>query len=70
MTVRLLKVSEVADRLGYSARQVQRLIAVGRLRAVRLGEGSPWRVDEADLGRFVRSMEDNRPLRAVRRISA
>jgi excisionase family DNA binding protein len=69
-SVRLLRVPEAADRLGYSRRTVERLIATGRLRAVRLHEGAPWRVPADALDALVASMETNTPthrsLRAVR----
>lgn len=75
MAEQLLTISEVAARLGYSPRQIQRLVAAGRIRAVRVTEVSHWRVREDDLARFVASLETNDPtyrrlgdppLRAVR----
>jgi excisionase family DNA binding protein len=46
----LLTVQEVADRLRLSERQVRRLIAFGRLPAIRLGDkGASVRVDRGEL---------------------
>lgn len=52
---RLLRVPEVAARLGVSERSVERRIHSGALPAVRLGSGpkSPVRVDEAELDAWV-----------------
>lgn len=49
---RLLRVQEVGQRLGVSARQVWKLLAAGRLPApVRLARSVRWR--ESDLARFI-----------------
>lgn len=57
---RLLRVPEVAERLGFSTRTVYLLIRSGRLRAVRLGaSGSSWRVVEEDLANFIAALESN-----------
>jgi len=50
---RLLRVQEVGQRLGVSARQVWKLLAAGRLPSpVRLGRSVRWR--ESDIGDFIR----------------
>ena len=56
---RLLRVPEVAERLGFSKATVYLLIRSGRLRAVRLGDGSPWRVVEEDLASFIAALDSN-----------
>ena len=58
---RLLRVEEAAERLAYSTTVVYRLIRAGRLRAVRLGPGSPWRVPDDAIGEFIDSLDDNSP---------
>lgn len=50
---RLLKVAEVALRLGLSSRSVQSLIAAGRLRVVRLSPRA-IRVSQGDVDEFIR----------------
>lgn len=50
---RLLKVQEVASKLGVSPRTVQSLIAAGRMRVVRLSPRA-IRIAEGDLNEFVR----------------
>lgn len=57
----LFTVPEVAGRLRYSRRQVDRLIASGRLRAIRIGPAAHWRVREDDLERFLSGLETNEP---------
>ena len=57
--VRLLRLGEVADRLGYSRRWVTELVTRGELRAVRPRPGAHWRVAEDDLDRYVARFEDN-----------
>lgn len=59
MAERLLRVGEVAERLAYSKTVVHQLIRAGRLRAVRLGPGSPWRVPDEAIGEFIDSLDDN-----------
>lgn len=51
---RLLKVSEVADRLRVCVRTVRNYIRRGLIRVVRLGRAV--RVDERDLEEFVKNM--------------
>ena len=54
LTGRLLKVQEVADRLGLSSRSVQSLIAARRLRVVRLSPRA-IRVSEGDVNAFIQA---------------
>ncbi len=57
---RLLKVHEAAERLAISQKHLRRLIAQGRLRAVRLGRAV--RVPEAELERLADGRQaDHRP---------
>lgn len=52
MAERLLKVNEVAERLGVSSRQIWKLAASERLPApVRLARSVRWR--ESDIARFI-----------------
>jgi excisionase family DNA binding protein len=55
--VKLLRVSEVARRLGVCVRTVRNYIGRGMLRVVRLGRAV--RVDERDLEAFVSSLRGN-----------
>lgn len=59
MTERLLKIEQVAERLQYSKATVYRLIRGGQLRAVRLGQGSPWRVPDSAIAELIDHMDDN-----------
>lgn len=56
---RLLKPGEAAERLAYSKASVYEFIRSGRLRAVRTGPGSDWRVPEDALAEFVQSLDSN-----------
>lgn len=56
---RLLTVQEAAVRLAYSKATVHRLIRSGRLRAVRIATGSPWRIPEDSIGEFIDSLDSN-----------
>ena len=53
LTGRLLKVAEVALRLGLSSRSVQSLVAAGKLRVVRLSPRA-IRVSQGDVDEFIR----------------
>jgi len=48
-----LTVDEVAGRLRVHPRTVKRWLAEGKLRGKLLGDRAGWRVDEADLRRFM-----------------
>lgn len=61
MGVQLLRLDEAAARLAVSRRQVDRLVAAGRLRAVRASEHATWRIPEDALEQFVAAMETNEP---------
>lgn len=56
---RLLNVHEAAKRLSYSRATVHRLIRAGRLRAVRISEGSPWRIPTDAIDEFIDSLDSN-----------
>jgi excisionase family DNA binding protein len=56
---RLLTVPQAAERLAYSRATVNRLIRAGRLRAVRIGAGSPWRIPEDAIGEFIAQLDSN-----------
>lgn len=58
-SARLLTVPQAAERLAFSRATVHRLIRAGRLRAVRLGQGSPWRVPEDAIGEFIEQCDTN-----------
>jgi excisionase family DNA binding protein len=57
---RLYSVANAAKRLDYSREHVYRLVRSGRLRAVRLEEGAPWRIPEDALEELIASMDTNR----------
>jgi excisionase family DNA binding protein len=67
---RLLTVPQAAAELGFCRRTVERWIAAGRLRAVRIGPGHPWRVPVEAIDAFIAGLDSNeptyRPLRAAR----
>jgi len=54
MAERLLTMPVVADRLGYTRSSVYRLVKAGQLPVVQVG--GVWRVREADLDEFIRSL--------------
>ena len=58
MTERLLRVNEVADRLGTTYRTVYRRIHAGLLKGTL--EGSQWRVKESDLDAYIQSLPTTR----------
>lgn len=51
-----LRVSEVADRLGVSARLVWRMVASGEIKAIRIGAGAT-RVRTCDLEAYLSTRE-------------
>jgi excisionase family DNA binding protein len=51
----LLTVQEAADRLKVSKRTVERAITAGNLRASQIATRGTWRIDIADLERWVQS---------------
>lgn len=55
--IKLLKVSQVAERCGVKPRTVARWIREGRLPAVKMNN-STWRIDERDLRAFI----ENQPV--------
>lgn len=61
MADRLLTISQAAERLAFSKATVHRLIRAGRLRAVRLGPGSHWRVPDDAIAEFIDTLDDNSP---------
>jgi excisionase family DNA binding protein len=63
---RLLTVPQAAEALGHSRRTVERWIAAGQLRAVRVGPRHPWRVPTEAVEEFIRGLETNAP--TVRRL--
>ena len=66
MPDKLLRVLEVADRLGVSGRQVWKLAASGRLPGpVRLGRSVRWRA--TDIQRFIEVGCDMQAFEAARR---
>jgi excisionase family DNA binding protein len=58
-TEKLLKVADVADRLGVSLRQVWRLIATGAIESKRVGARST-RVSENALASFISKLPEAR----------
>ncbi|MDO8532660.1 MAG: excisionase family DNA-binding protein [Dehalococcoidia bacterium] len=54
--MRLLRVSEVSERLGCGRETIRRLIATGRLKAVKL-PGGHFRIAEEDLAGLLRPAE-------------
>lgn len=67
-TERLLQVEDVAARLSISTKTVRRLIAAGKLRAIRLGRRA-LRVSEADLQAYLAGTT-NRPPGALTIVEA
>jgi excisionase family DNA binding protein len=57
----LLKVSELAERLGCSRTTAYELVGSGRVRAVRLTEGGPMRVPVEAVEDFIDSLDSVRP---------
>ena len=55
--IRLLKVSEVAERLGTSVRMVWRLIAAGDLKPLKIGRRGT-RIAEADLNGYIAKLSE------------
>lgn len=66
MCARLHRIPEAAELLGFSTRQTYRWIRAGRLRAVRVKPGSPWRIPDDALAEFIESLEDNQPTGRIR----
>lgn len=66
MVARLYRIPEAAERLGFSVATTYRWIRAGRLRAVRMGPGSPWRIPDDAIAEFIESLEDNQPTGRVR----
>ena len=58
---RLFRIPEAAEHIGYERRSLERWIAQGRLRAVRVGPQAQWRIREDDLQMFIESMDTNEP---------
>jgi excisionase family DNA binding protein len=63
----LLTVPQAAEALGHNRRTVERWIASGQLRAVRVGPRHPWRVPVGALQGFIDRLEDNTPRPSLRR---
>ena len=51
--IKLLRVNQVAERLSVSKMGVYNLIHAGKLRSVRVGEKKGYRIEEAELEKFV-----------------
>jgi excisionase family DNA binding protein len=63
----LLSVAQAAERLGVHPNTVYRMIACGRLRAVKVGR--LWRIPESELGRIEPASDGSRIPRRVRAVA-
>lgn len=53
MTTRFLTLADVAEELNISAAQAYALVRNGELRAIKVGGRGQWRVEAAELERFI-----------------
>ncbi|HEX5018639.1 MAG TPA: helix-turn-helix domain-containing protein [Actinomycetes bacterium] len=53
MTRRFLTLADVAESLNVSASQVYALVRSGQLRGIKIGGRGQWRVEEAELERYI-----------------
>jgi excisionase family DNA binding protein len=53
-TTTMLRVSQVAERLGISDRTIRKWIKDGKVRAYRAGEGCMWLIQEDDVDKIIR----------------
>lgn len=53
MTARFLTLADVAEELNISAAQAYALVRNGELRAIKVGGRGQWRVESAELERFI-----------------
>lgn len=56
----MLRISEVAERLGISDRTIRKWIKDGKIRAYRAGERCMWLIQEKDVNTIIRPNIDTR----------
>lgn len=57
---RFLTLADVAEVLNIELDDVQRLVGTNELRAIQIGEGGAWRVEQQELQRFVNDQYERR----------